>query len=503
MSTPAGLSRRQLLELAAAAGLTATWAHAAEQPTASAPARDGDGPRSVIFMVADGMSIGIPSLAEPFSQLVRGRGTRWFELLQDPHSVQGLFQTSSLDSMVTDSAAAASAWGSGARVFNGSINALPDGTRLTPLAPLVRDTRRRFGLVSTATITHATPAGFAAVQPEREDQNLIAPQYLDLVDVALGGGVEFFDPARREDKRDLYADFAAKGYAVWRDREAMLAAGQPEKALGVFSSGHMPFVLDIRQSEELQRTTPTLAEMTRKALDLLDAAPHGFVLQVEGGRVDHCAHNNDAAGILWEQLAFDEAIDVVMGYVAAHRDTLVIITADHGNSNPGLVGMGGAYRDSTRYFERLAGATASMEKMCQRLREMKGTDDDAVREYLRTAAGITVKPEEAAIVRTAFAEKVPPELNRQHANRVGLLGQILGNHNGIQWNAISHTDDLVIATAYGPGAARFAGLLPHAVVFDRIATLLDIPYRNPQMTAEQARKYLPRAAVDTPPHWLT
>jgi len=502
MSTPAGLSRRQLLELAAAAGLTATWAHAAERPAESAPVRDAEAPRSVIFMVADGMSIGVPSLAEPFSQLVRSRGTRWFELLQDAHAVHGLFQTSSLDSMVTDSAAAASAWGSGSRVFNGSINALPDGTRLTPLAPLVRDTRRRFGLVSTATITHATPAGFTAVQPAREDQNLIAPQYLDLVDVALGGGVEFFDPTRREDKRDLYAEFAAQGYAVWQDRSALLAAPRPEKALGVFSAGHMPFVLDIRQSEELQRKTPTLAEMTRKALDILDPAPQGFVLQVEGGRVDHCAHNNDAAGILWEQLAFDDAIEVVMNYVATHPDTLVIITSDHGNSNPGLVGMGGAYRDSTRYFERLAGATTSIEKMCERLRELKTGDDDAVREYLRQASGVTVTPEEAGTVRTAFAQKAPQDLNRQHANRVGVLGQVLGNHNGIQWNAISHTDDLVLATAYGPGAAHFAGMVPHPVVFDRVARLLGITYRNPAMTADQARKYMARAQVETTPHWL-
>jgi Alkaline phosphatase len=80
--------------------------------------------------------------------------------------------------------------------------------------------------------------------------------------------------------------------------------------LGLFYDSHVPYTVDHIHSDELKRTVPTLAEMTRKALEILGDAPNGFLLQVEGGRVDHAAHANDAAGIMWDQLAFDDAIEV-------------------------------------------------------------------------------------------------------------------------------------------------------------------------------------------------
>ncbi|MDY7109537.1 MAG: alkaline phosphatase, partial [Planctomycetota bacterium] len=116
--------------------------------------------RNIIFMVSDGMSPGVPELAESFSQLVRGRSTNWHELARDPRTSRGYLQTGSLSSMVTDSAAASTAWASGSRAFNGALNVLPDGTRLTPVGRLARTAGRALGLVTTTTITHATPAGF-------------------------------------------------------------------------------------------------------------------------------------------------------------------------------------------------------------------------------------------------------------------------------------------------------------------------------------------------------
>src|SRR5690606_14792938 len=106
-------------------------------------------------------------------------------------------------SPVTDSAAAASAWGSGSRIFNWAMNMLPDGRALTPIAPLAKRAGRAVGLVTTTRITHATPAGFAAAAPSRNLEDDIAPQYLDVVDVLLGGGRRHFDSAQRRDKRDL------------------------------------------------------------------------------------------------------------------------------------------------------------------------------------------------------------------------------------------------------------------------------------------------------------
>jgi alkaline phosphatase len=136
--------------------------------------------KNVIFMVSDGMSLGVPSLAEPFSKLVRQRPTAWYQLAQSREVSHGLFETASLNSLVTDSAAASSAWNSGSRVFNHYINVLPDGTQLVPLGPLAQQAGRKVGIVTTATVTHATPAALLVAQADRNSEQEIARQFLHL-----------------------------------------------------------------------------------------------------------------------------------------------------------------------------------------------------------------------------------------------------------------------------------------------------------------------------------
>jgi alkaline phosphatase len=315
------------------------------------------------------MSAGVPSLANEFGKLVRGKGSFWYQLLQNSEATLGFFDMASLNSLVTDSASAASAWGSGSRIFNGQINVLPDGTRLTPIAQLVKQAGKKVGLVTTTRITHATPAGFAAVQPQRDDEDDIAPQYLNVVDVLMGGGLRHYAPNRRKDGKDLIKTYQDAGYTYWNTREQILESTRPEKVLGLFSDSHLPYTVDHLHSDALRRTVPTLAEMTRKALEILSNAPNGFLLQIEGGRVDHAAHANDAAGIMWDQLAFDDAVEIAYEFVAKRTDTLLIVTSDHGNSNPGLNGIGSEYEESNRAFALLQHAKCSFEELPKKTSE--------------------------------------------------------------------------------------------------------------------------------------
>lgn len=505
MNTKTRLSRREFAQLALAGGVAAAWPRAAraDQRAAADARRDGE-PRNIIFMVADGMSLGVPTLTEPFSRLVRGRGTHWTELLADERTTLGFFEMGSLNSLVTDSAAASSSWGSGVRIFNNAVNMLPDGTKLTPIAPLARGAGRKVGLVTTTTITHATPAGFAATQANREDQHLIAPQYLDVVDVLMGGGVEYFDPKYRSDKRDLYAEYAARGYEHWSQRAEVLGDVLPDRILGVFDKGHLPFTVDRNQSPELQQRVPTLAEMAAAALKTLSRHAGGFLLQIEGGRVDHAAHNNDAAAIVWEQLAFDDAIGVVLDFVRGREDTLVVITSDHGNSNPGLNGMGENYADSDRCFERLAQASASHDVMMKRLIKLVRGDRAAPKEaavsVLREGAHVDISDEEAAAIAQTLAGG-SRALNRQHSNLEGVLGEVLSNYTGVGWTGISHTADLVTILALGPGRHAFAGLQRNTRAFEHLSRFMGVSHRNPEMSREAARKFV--AAVAPPrPHWV-
>jgi alkaline phosphatase len=299
--------------------------------------------------------------------MTRARPLTWMKLVQQPDTRHALMNTRSLNSMVTDSAAASSAWGSGSRVVNGAINVLPDGKLLTPLCALFGEAGWATGMVTTAEITHATPAGFAVAVKARGDSQAIAVQYLTRkVDVLLGGGRPFFSPRSRKDKRDLRADFAAAGYTVVLDRDSLLKAPLDTKILGTFAEGHLPYTIDHRSDAKLKASTPTLVEMTRAALARLERHER-FILQVEGARIDHAAHNSDAAAAINDQLALDEAIDACIEFQRKHPDTLVVITTDHANSNLGLNGMGGGYRTSSQRFATIKDVRMSFPEILKRI----------------------------------------------------------------------------------------------------------------------------------------
>lgn len=363
------LSRRSFLSRSGLAAATATVG-VAPHLARSADAllvQPGQKPRRIIHIVSDGMSIGTLTCADLFSQLTRKRPLTWTQLFRNPAARHALMNTRSLNSMVTDSSAASSAWGSGSRVVNGAVNVLPDGQLLTPLYALFAAAGWKTGLVTTSEITHATPAGFAVAVKSRGNSNAIAVQYLERkVDVLLGGGRPFFSPNRRKDKRNLRGEFATAGYTVVLDKAALAKAPRDTRLLGTFADGHLPYSLDHRADAKLRETVPTLAELTQAALARLEGAEK-FILQVEGARIDHAAHNSDAAAAVHDQLALDEALDACLEFQRSHPDTLIVLTTDHANSNLGLNGMGSGYRTSSQRFATLAEVKISFPEILKRL----------------------------------------------------------------------------------------------------------------------------------------
>jgi alkaline phosphatase len=221
--------RRDLLKHIGLGAITSLLASkAAAQPGKSSASKKI---RGIVFLVSDGMSPGVLTLAQAFSKQIRKADTTWWQLLHRPDVVNGLMDTASANSLVTDSAAASSSWGSGQRVNNGMINVSPNGRSLEPIAWTLAERGIRTGLVSTASITHATPAGFAAQVKSRDDEQSIARQYLDRVDILLGGGLEFFQASTRNDKQDLPAAYRAAGYQVAFDAKT-LASSNSQKILG-------------------------------------------------------------------------------------------------------------------------------------------------------------------------------------------------------------------------------------------------------------------------------
>ncbi|MFB9754274.1 alkaline phosphatase [Paenibacillus hodogayensis] len=232
--------------------------------------------------------------------------------------------------VVTDSASAGTAFATGNKTYNAGISVSNEDVS-KPFASIIEAAEKAgksTGLVTTARITHATPAVYASHVRSRDNENAIASQYLEGgVDVLFGGGSQFFlskdEKGKRADK-SIVADFQNKGYSVVKSASELASLPATSgKALGLFGSSHVDYVLD-RTND-----TPNLATMTQKALDILSQNKQGFAIMIEGGRIDHASHANDFPSTIQEMLDFDAAVKTAIDFAKKDGNTSVVITADH------------------------------------------------------------------------------------------------------------------------------------------------------------------------------
>lgn len=288
--------------------------------------------KNIIIMVPDGMGLADVTAARTFKNGPNGAPLS-FETLQHI----GYQRSHSANSLVTDSAAAASAWACGEKFANNEICYHGDGRPVQPsILELAKKAGKSTGLVVTDGITEATPAAFGAHVPTRDCRQEIGRQYLETtgVDVLLGGGRKEFgaetpDPCGT--KGDLLLSAGKKGYELITDREELkkAVAGGSRKLLGLFQARGM--------TPEVERTAaslePRLPEMTAAVLTVLEKDRDGFFLLVESSLVDKANHRNNYPMQLGEVLAFDEAVATVKNWIMADRKradtTLLIVVADH------------------------------------------------------------------------------------------------------------------------------------------------------------------------------
>jgi len=251
----------------------------------------------------------------------------------------GYQSTCSANSIITDSAAAASAWACGQKFNNGEISCHGEAHDSPPtILEIAKQQGKSTGLVATSTITHATPAAFAAHVKDRGCEKEIARQYIQEteVDVILGGGKSYFNSSRA-DRCGTHGDFISeaktKGYTVIETRDELLKVKNPKKLLGLFSKKPLAPVFKKRSNESLKAKEPSLAEMTGTALNILEKNEKGFFLLVEGSQVDWGNHQNNFDYQMGELLEFDKAVNVVLSWVGEQSsragETLIIVVPDH------------------------------------------------------------------------------------------------------------------------------------------------------------------------------
>ncbi|HEU0034314.1 MAG TPA: alkaline phosphatase [Kofleriaceae bacterium] len=330
---------------------------AAEPPPADAD-KPVTGARNIIFFLGDGMGVATQTAARIYAYGEAG------QLVMDTLPETAWVRTYSNDALVTDSAPSMAAYMTGVKMNNEVLSmsadtvAVPPGggntidhcgaANGTPVATFLEQAiaaHRAVGVVTTTRVTHATPAATYAHICHRDLENAIAAQLVpegdgynarlrDGVDVVFGGGRRHFLPTTaggsRTDGRDLVGELQAHGYAYASTR-AQFAAIDPattKRAVGLFTGSHMSYELDRDPSAE-----PSLAEMTVKAMAILERQQQGYFLVVEGGRIDHALHETNARRALVDTVAFDAAIGAALAK-ARETDpdlshTLIVVTADH------------------------------------------------------------------------------------------------------------------------------------------------------------------------------
>ncbi|EKB50732.1 alkaline phosphatase [Cecembia lonarensis] len=409
--------------------------------------------KNIIFLVSDGMSSGTLNMADILMRHKYGKPSTWIDLYEKNTVKRGLMDTASANSFVTDSAAAGSAWGGGMRVRNGALNIGPNGEKPVPILQKFKSMGKAVGCVTTVQITHATPASFCVNNGSRNAMPEIAEDYLKLrFDVMLGGGANYFSPEKREDQRDLFEAYRQTGFDLVRNKAEMLNAKGDKPMMGVFADEGLPYAIDRNTDPSLSQSTPSLPEMTQKAIDIMSKNPQGFVLQVEGGKVDWAAHGNDGPALLYDQVDFDEAVKIAMAFALNNDDTLVIITTDHGNSNPGLFYSGQANKN----FERLYETKASNEWILNQINPDFSLD--MVRELFVEYQQIPLKTEEAEAILASYQVGADGLYNPANLPFHQLAG-IQSRYTSIQWAGTNHSADYVELAMYGPGSEKMNGFV--------------------------------------------
>ncbi len=276
------------------------------------------GPVRIILLIADGGGTG-----QWTSALIAADSLNVAAL-----PVGGMVDTRVDPQTVIDSGAAATALACGVATYNGAIGVDGEGRSVETVLERAEARGMATGLVATCNLTHATPASFAAHRPRRSMLDEIAEDIArQPIEVLLGGGRGHFDGSLRRDGRDLLAEYG------WREEGVVLGDPQGldtldlrevERLAGLFAPDHMP-PAPLRE--------PSLAAMTRAALEILDRDPEGFFLMVEGSQPDWRSHDRrPLAEVAAEMLDFDGAVGAALIYQARRPGTLIVVTADHETS---------------------------------------------------------------------------------------------------------------------------------------------------------------------------
>ncbi len=416
-------------------------------------------PQNVILFISDGCGPASFTMARGYLQDVVGRPSLALDSI-----LVGSIDTRSSDSRVTDSAAGATAFACGVKTNNGAIAVDPSGRPLTTILEAAEARGMATGLVVTSKIAHATPAAFSAHVKNRDRMDEIASQQIgEGIEVLFGGGIDQYLPedggGARTDGRNLFDEAGESGYQIVTSRSGFDAELRTP-VLALFTPGHMSYEIDRDPSVE-----PSLAEMTQKAIDLLSSKGDGFFLMVEGSRIDHAAHENDAAAHLHDILAFDDAVAGALAFAAGDGHTLVVSTSDHETGGLSLgrnIDGKGIYAWEPRALAKVRHSEDVVEAQLLAGGEVGEVVSDEFGIDPKDLTSAELKAERSAVKRkdaSALHDAVHEMIDRRAI---------------VAWTTHGHTAVDINVYAYGPGASRFKAHNDNTYIGQTIAALLGL-----------------------------
>jgi len=439
----------------------------------SSGVKTDDKPKNVIFFIADGCGPASFGLAREYQREVNGIPKLDLDAFQS-----GSVITFADSSRITDSAASATAYACAIKTYNGAIGMDPNREPVETVLEMAEKAGYNTGIVSTASITHATPAAFSSHVLQRGMQNEIAIQQLTKgIEIILGGGRGFYTSPEvggfRPDSLDLIQRAIDAGYNNVNDRSELMAATEMP-VIGLFTASHMAYEIDRDKAQE-----PSIAEMTAKAVELLSASDKPYFIMIEAGRIDHAGHGNDPAAHIHDVLAYDQAWDVAVEMAREDGETLVIGTSDHETGGLTLGAqfydgrLSGYAYDPTGY----AGASSSIERYRSDLPWLDGKKilpsvgqlaDDMVELFGANRDSAVKEAHDWGEARYQKGDSLAYlDLHWSISRAASASGRV-------GWSTGGHTAVNVPLFAFGPGAEGFSGVMDNTEVGEEIRAVLGL-----------------------------
>lgn len=407
----------------------------------------------VFLFIGDGMGDNHKILAEQAFQ----NGHPGARLFMTRLPVQAKSITLNSEKTVTDSAAAGTAIACGVKTTNGKLGLDPDGNRLASIAVLAKQKGMKVGMISTSALNDATPAAFYAhVNARGQFKDIVGDMSASGFDF-FGGGKLYLDKEKTSDA-EFVQTLKSAGYTILNGKSGLKSATTAK----CYAQTPVYWVIDTKNPD-----IPTLAEYTLKASEVLDN-PNGFFLMVEGGKIDHASHRNDAGAMIQELFAFDNAVKTGMEFQQKHPDdTLIVVTADHETGGLTLAD------DMQAQKAMILKQKASFDSILADLKKIKNTEDNFEPAFslVKEALGFDgfTSSEQADLKAVWTGDSKDKDKYKVFLSQAFKIRDL---HCGVKWTTGGHSAAQITTAASGKGQELFAGNGENIAIFANLKQLI-------------------------------